>query len=258
MRELVHEHPVANEVAYSRQLAWTGRHGAADGRGMRPSATADAIYARFAERPGSDHIASANAINVLLWTVARWKPTRVLEVGAGIGTLTYTVLQSRPAARSLCCIEADPFCVDALRTNVAADLDRVDLVATSNEVGAARRFELIVVDGGEAEPFAQWLARGGVIFVEGDRAAQRRAIEESARPFERCVVRSTRRARTGGPVLEGQRWEGGCTVYKFEPTGLDQVTMRAVHAWNGSRLVDYRRRLISHRRALGRPPVLGS
>jgi protein-L-isoaspartate O-methyltransferase len=209
---------------------------------VRVSRTADELYARFSQLPGSEHIASANAINALLWAIERWRPMTVLEIGAGIGTLTSAVVRSMPAGGTIRCVEDEPFCVGALRTNLGDEMDRVELVATTADVPADTRFDLIIVDGGTAEPFTDRLAPGGVVFVEGDRAPQRRSIEADGRPCARSTVRSTRRATPGGPVEVGQTWEGGCTVYKFEPTPRDRLRLRFLHAWNGTRAVDYRRR----------------
>jgi protein-L-isoaspartate O-methyltransferase len=228
-------HPVA-EVALRHTV-----------RSVKVTTTADEIYARFSKLPGSEHIASANAINVLLWTVERWRPTAVLEVGAGIGTLTSTVVRSLPPGGSIRCVEPEPFCVDALTTNLGEEMGRVGLVATTAEVPTDARFGLIIVDGGAAERFTDRLAAGGVVFVEGDRAPQRRSIEANGRSFVRPTVRSTRRATLDGPVEVGQTWEGGCTVYKFEPTRRDRLRVHLLHAWNGTRSVDYRRRLAASR-----------
>ena len=55
------------------------------------------IWQRFAARPGAAldgmvGIASEHAIEGLIEVLERYRPRRILELGSGIGTLTYTIL----------------------------------------------------------------------------------------------------------------------------------------------------------------------
>jgi predicted O-methyltransferase YrrM len=212
---------------------------------MKIDSGADAIYSEFKEKPGSDHIASANAINTLMWVVERWRPKQVLEVGSGIGTLTRLLLDRLPPDASLTCVEGHDFCVAQFQINVGLGDSRMELVSTYEDVPAATYFDLIVVDGGSPEDFVALLGQGGVVFVEGDRSRQRELIEHASRRAAKSVVRSTRRSTVGGPTLPSQKWEGGASVYKFEPGLLDRLVLWRVHAWDGSRLVDYRRKVLT-------------
>ena len=210
---------------------------------MRVSQEADDIYADFATRPGAQHIASANAINALMWILDRWHPRAVLEVGTGIGTLTHTLLRGSSQDVRVTCTEDHPFCVEQLALNLGPLMAQIDLYESYDEVPADRWFDLIIVDGGSAQRYVDRLVEVGVIWVEGDRAPQRSVIESSGREVARAQIRSVRRAQPGGPTVDGQVWEGGSTIYRFEPSMADRLRLLALHAWHGSRLVDARRRV---------------
>lgn len=208
---------------------------------MRVTREADGIYQRFARLPGSQHIASANAVNALRWAVRRWQPQRVLEIGAGIGTLTTTLLGAQPAS-AIIATEPDSFCRARLIENLGVDRDRVRLLEHVDQIPTGEEFDLIVLDGGEQLSYEQRLALQGVIFVEGDRAAQRSVMAGTPRNVVAACIRSVRRASTGGSTFPGQVWEGGCWIFKFEPTVSDRARMEAMRAWH-SRPVDLRRRM---------------
>lgn len=216
---------------------------------VRPEA--DALQAEFRSKPGAAHIASANAVNGLMWTVERWHPRRALEIGTGIGTLTRT-LTGTDSDLQVVATEDDPFCLEQLRVNLAGHLDQIDVVPCYEAVPSTT-FDLIVVDGGQPEQFVRRLAPGGVIFVEGDRAAQRDVILTSDRQVVAVHLASIRRDFPGGPNWPGQVWEGGCWIFKFEPSLMDRVRLRAMHTWNGRAI--YLRRDLAVRR---RPRVVAS
>ena len=50
------------------------------------------IFSKFKKLPHSNHIASEFAILGLLKIIKKYNPKFILEVGVGIGTLTYTII----------------------------------------------------------------------------------------------------------------------------------------------------------------------
>ena len=202
---------------------------------------ARAVYDRFRRFPGSEYIAKPGTIGGVSRLIVAHRPKAILEVGAGIGTITHTVLATLDAighrARFVS-IEHDAFCLAALERNLGAELARVDLRRSVHglEVGS---FDLVIVDGGSLERggYSDFVARRGRIVVDGFREDQRAAI----------------RAR-GRRVLIHQVWpkvaaDGLYWVIQFEPTVLERAAVGAITAWRatgvrGTRFV--RRRLFKH------------
>src|SRR5687768_1181956 len=121
--------------------------------GVDVTLDARAIYERFRSYPGSQYIAKAGAIQGVIEQLTARRPTRVLEVGAGIGTLTYTILATleRIGQRArMVSIEHDRFCLDALPRNVGPALDRVEIYADTSGLEPAA-FDFVIVDGGTLE-----------------------------------------------------------------------------------------------------------
>lgn len=87
---------------------------------LGPPLDAAAIHAWFSNLAGAEHIATQHAISGLMRWLHRVRPSRVLEIGPGIGTLSYTVLRWAEGAGvpiELTCVEQDAFCRSALIEN---------------------------------------------------------------------------------------------------------------------------------------------
>lgn len=153
------------------------------------------IWQRFAALPGAAvdgvaGIASEHAIGGLLALVRGRRPTRILELGAGIGTLTFTILEAvtelgidRRPGYAFYTIENNEFCLGQLAGNLGGFAGRYRILRSTDELPKLR-FDLIVVDGGGdlgndmgVMSFDDRLARGGAILVEGGRSFQRQLIE---------------------------------------------------------------------------------
>ena len=197
----------------SRDKAGTAERAASGGAGARLDSRA--IYERFRGYPGSQYIAKAGAVRGVSEQVAATRPARILEVGAGIGTLTYTILATLEMIghrAKVVSIEHDPFCLDALPRNVGPALAQVEIRpdSTGLEPGA---FDLVIVDGGTLErgAYTELVARHGRLIVEGFREHQRTAIRSSGR---HCSFRE---------VWHGSAADGGYWVIQFEPTVLERA-----------------------------------
>src|SRR5258708_24469779 len=86
------------------------------------------IYDLFSKKPGSEHIASEVSLQYLAACLRLFKPSKVLEMGAGIGTITQAVLSHPCAVRELVSTETNPFCLKVLRENLRDDSPRLTLV----------------------------------------------------------------------------------------------------------------------------------
>ena len=156
------------------------------------------IWQKFIALPGSIAgeyvgIASQYAISGLLEILYKRSPRRILEIGAGIGTLTYTILSWARSVNmdqkmdyTFITIENNAFCQKQLTNNLISFRDKYCLVSSMDEVRQiCTQFDLIVVDGGDDLPsdmgfmaFNNLLQLKGAIFVEGERIIQRQKIRE--------------------------------------------------------------------------------
>ena len=197
------------------------------------------IYQRFRAYPGSDWIAKPEAVAGVIQHIANVRPRAILEVGAGIGTLTHAIvatLRALPHRARVVSIEHDPFCLGALREHLGTELADVEIVPDSTGLPPAA-FDFVIVDGGTLERggYTELLAPGGVVLVEGGRGPQRAAMEATKRRF---IV---------GRILSAD-WDGGSYwLVQFEPTRADRVRFALSALWR-HRLIPVRRRVRQVRR----------
>jgi Predicted O-methyltransferase len=166
---------------------------------------ADTVYATYAQKPGSEHIASLDACRGLEQLVRRHRPRRVLEVGSGIGTLTDLLAQTLDPDAVLVSLEDNPYCLEQRRLNLGPRLGRASLLP---DLGALKReiFDLVVVDGGLADAsVVPFVAHRGLVFVEGFRGAQRQFLKASGRP---CACVNIRAMHRGGSSYGLDAWGG--------------------------------------------------
>lgn len=166
-----------------------------------------ALHARFRALPGSEQIASPFAIQALqhwLWTHA---PRRILEVGAGIGTLSWVLaeyLASRSGPAEAVSVEDDPWCRTEWERNLASWRRRPRLV---EKVPVFEWYDLLVLDGPQllSDGWA-CLELGASVFVEGNRRAQRAALRAFMRQAGRRYIETPARP----PDRSKGVWLGRC------------------------------------------------
>lgn len=182
------------------------------------------IYHTFKAFPGSDYIASEYAIGQLIAWVRKIRPQRVLEVGAGIGTLTFTLCslkQEQPF--EFISIEWNEFCCEALQNNLAAQQGDYQHILSPDALDGVKQFDLVVIDGGEQNArFISNLAPRAVIFIEGFMDKKRNLIEEtyaSNRSYAFANFRSPDRKK-------------GIWIFQFEPTLSEKIKFSARNFFN--------------------------
>ena len=190
------------------------------------AAVAQRVHAKFCELPGAEHISTAYALEQLLRHVDRVQPQRVLELGAGIGTMTYALTELLAPDAQLTTLEDHPFCLEQLQSNLRGREERFELV--QDLTALAGDFDFLIVDGADPadpRPF-QHLAPGATVFIEGDRRPQMHLLEQTTgiRPRIACELRGLRR-RTNSEGL--QVWDGGGRLVRFEPRPADRLLFLA-------------------------------
>jgi protein-L-isoaspartate O-methyltransferase len=173
--------------------------------------------------PGAAHVASEHAIHGLIKWLERRHPMNVLEVGAGIGTLTETVLKTCEWHPEITSIEWNEFCLKQLTLNLANRRSDFKLVTNPTEQTLSREpYDFIIIDGGEQNPlYVARVAHRGLIFIEGFMDKKHRLIEEvhPNRPFVKANFRTLNR-------------KSGYWVFLFEPTATERAKFRLIELYN--------------------------
>lgn len=182
------------------------------------------IYHTFKSLPGSDYIASEYAIDQLIEWVRKIRPQRVLEVGSGIGTLTFTLCSlKQERAFELITIEWNDFCREALRQNLAGQQGDYQHILSPEALDETKNFDMVVIDGGEQNArFISNLAPRAVIFIEGFMDKKRNLIKNTyaqKRPYVFCNFRSPDRKK-------------GIWIFRFEPTLSEKINFAARNFYN--------------------------
>ena len=164
------------------------------------------IYNYFKSKLGSEHIAKPPTIEAIINICAEESPKTVLELGAGIGTLTYTILFNSTA--HIDTYEGTPFCIDQLKKNLKGL--EYNLITDYRQLPPHKDYDLIIVDGGAGSDldtgymraiflFLQSLDSVKIIYVEGRRMGQRAFIRRG------LVDRYTYKTE----IVEGDNDKGG-------------------------------------------------
>lgn len=174
---------------------------------------ASEIHAHFKDQPGSEQIASEFAIRELQTWIWSHAPSRILEVGAGIGTLSAVISDYLLVVAGLVeavSVEDDPWCRQQWDKNLSWWPCRPILF---DKVPPFDFFDFVILDGGQM-PDDGWacLAPGATVFIEGNRRMQRARLRQYltnvGRPF--CETPSRPRDRSKGIWLircEPAWWE---------------------------------------------------
>ena len=229
------------------------------------------IWNHFVACPGATvdgkvAIASRHAIGGLIRVIEWRRPEKILELGAGIGTLTFTILATatrlelhRRPGFCFYTIEDHPLCLEQLARNLSRFAGLYRIVGSTEELrDAAVGFDLIVVDGGGDVPgdikvmdFSNMLAPRGVILVEGYRLFQRKLIAQwygDRKPIylkSEPLRRQLHSAATSEPA-ENKPYH----LFVFEPAGVQRLRWMAGRAWNEGLI-----RLLKRVRWLLRSPI---
>ena len=138
------------------------------------------VYGRFKQYPGSKHISTEFALAHLSALMRLVQPKTVLELGAGIGTLTYLMLNHTNCPPLLVATETNDFCISQLERNISksfgqsfilanGDDDLSDYVFSDNQksnFGDDLAFDLIVMDEDASENMFKYLKHGTYLFIE--------------------------------------------------------------------------------------------
>jgi hypothetical protein len=122
-------------------------------------------------------IANITALAYLAACLRIVKPRRILELGAGIGTMTTLMLEHPSDVEQIITTEDNDFCLNALEENLPEkERHRLKIVTSLDELTALDgTFDLAICDGGfDREEQFRGIGPGCMSMFEGGRAAHRR------------------------------------------------------------------------------------
>ncbi len=148
---------------------------------------ARALHAEFSAKPGSKHIASEYALAGLSSLLNWLRPATVLEIGAGIGTLTRMLMTHPVGVKRIVSLEVNDFCYEQLNKNLPIELaPQVEIIRSTDRLKAIQdHFELIVLDGVVGNEWEQVYAKfqkGAVVYFEGVQQESRGALNRELAP----------------------------------------------------------------------------
>lgn len=139
------------------------------------------IFSEFESKPGSEHIASEFALAHLSAILTTRRPRTVLELGAGIGTITKLLVTHPHSPRNIVVTEDNEYCIREFRKNLdEIHLAAVTLVRNLEELLAQdQTYDLTICDGGfENKAQFKGTSKDATLFFEGNRSPHRKLLRE--------------------------------------------------------------------------------
>lgn len=209
---------------------------------LKHTTDAARIHRTFKALAGSEHIASDFAIGALVKWIRKLRPHRVLEVGAGIGTLTFALCSLKQEIPfELITVEWNGFCQNAMRDNLSEQRGDYQQISSMDELGEFEPLDLVVIDGGEQDArFISRLSPRAVIFIEGFMDKKHSLIHETYKGKRQYIwsnFRSSDRRK-------------GIWIFRFEPTTEERAWFAANNFINRVYSAAKRRGLIAERESI--------
>jgi len=136
----------------------------------------------FSRQAGSENIAGIVTLENMSEICQEIKPKRILEMGGGIGTISYALLKFSDAFVDI--YEHNEFCRGKLKENLAEFNGRYQVIDDYRILPPERVYDLMIVDGGSGKGkgggyheavwfFIMYLKSVKIVYVEGNRRLQR-------------------------------------------------------------------------------------
>lgn len=188
---------------------------------MNTKKEAENYYRKFSKLNGNEHIASLYAIEKLLDIVKINRPNKILEVGLGIGSISYSIIDylSRKEDKfEYFGTEANEFCLRELPKNLESHYSRLKLFSSLSHIDRTNKFDLIIIDGSDSsiEKLQDLITENGVVFIEGDRKGQQNLLRKVFPKHLFVHTVSNYREPDYGPFTTGN-WSGGGKLIYINP-----------------------------------------
>ena len=178
-------------------------------------------YKYFSELEGNQHIASEYGLISILKIVDSFKIKKVLELGLGVGSISYSILRhcdSRKKQVEYTGTEYNEFCLSVLPKYLGKYYGQIQLCRNIDSNPDDTRFDLVIIDGQDEnlEKIKAMISNHGIVIIEGDRQPQLTIVRKI---FPRSIytrIISDRKHPVYGPFNSG--WGGGIQLIFINPT----------------------------------------
>ncbi len=194
---------------------------------MDYSGIALGCYKHFSSLEGNDHIAGVYALEKLVEIAHKNDVKTILEVGLGIGSISYTLLSAAEQSGkqvSYFGTEANSFCLSVLPDYLGAKFKEVNLFSSIDDLPETLKADLIIVDGSDAmlAKLPNLAASGAIIFVEGLRAEQVNKLKQLFEHSISVLSISAYKNPSFGP-FPATNWAGGGSIIYTKPTMQQRI-----------------------------------
>ncbi len=188
---------------------------------------ANEFYNKFSSAEGNQHIASLFALKKTLDILKLYKPKNILEIGLGIGSVSYTILEyckRNEIEINYFGTEANEFCLKQLPLNLENHYGKIILYDSIDKINEELKFDFIIIDGADdsLEKIKNQTTVNCCIFIEGDRKFQVEKIKELFPNYLYVHTISNYKDPEYGP-FSSLNWSGGGKIIFINPT-LKQKT----------------------------------
>jgi hypothetical protein len=183
-------------------------------------------YKYFSKLDGNQHIASEFALKKVLEIIENYKINNVLELGLGIGSISYCILEfSKELNNKINYIatESNEFCLEVLPKYLKDHFDKIQIFDNLSEVVSKEKFDLVIIDGKDENllRIKSMVSNRGIIVIEGDRIPQLELIRNSFPSSLYIRLISNYKSPEYGPFPSG--WCGGIQLVFVNPTFFQKI-----------------------------------
>jgi len=183
---------------------------------------AEKYYKYFSKKEGNQHIANLFAIEKLLDLIELNKPKNILEIGLGIGTISYSIidfLNSKSLSFRYFGTETNEFCLKELPKNLKDKYSKLNLYESIEKLPKNITYDFIIIDGSDKsiEEIVSLISNNSTIFIEGDRTPQQEILIKTLPKSKFVHTISNYKEPEYGPFTTGN-WSGGGKLIYTNPT----------------------------------------
>jgi precorrin-6B methylase 2 len=182
----------------------------------------ESIYLYFSDKEGNQHIAGLYAIEKILTLIKLNKPKRILEIGLGIGSISYAILnyyKKNNLSISYDGTEDNEYCLSQLEPNLGEFYTQLNIYKNIHAIHHTDKYDFVIIDGTDhsLDLIKDLISPHGVIFIEGHRAGQTTKMKETfpKHKYTECI--SDFKNPDYGPFPK-ENWSGGGQLIYINPT----------------------------------------
>lgn len=189
---------------------------------MRTDNIAIETYRYYSTLEGNQYIASEFALKVILEIIHHYKVKNILELGVGIGSISYSVFEyAQNSKRDIHYVgtETNSFCLDVLPKYLNEFYEKLTIYNEIRELSDKDKFDVIIIDGKDdnMEFLEKLISKNGIILIEGFRINQLNFIREIFPNSIYTRVISNYKNPVYGPISP-DNYAGGVQLIFVDPT----------------------------------------